>query len=396
MRIRFFQAVWLMPAFVLLSQGQSIWAQSSEIEQHLRQGEAALRANEIEVAGREFRTALTLDPASVRARTNLGVIYFRQADCPNAAEQFKRVLRIQPSLVKAEALWGICERRMGNKSGRKLLEDSFLKLRDVDLRSQVGMELIGIYYGEGNIERAVSTCQKLVEISPENPEILYTAQRLYNELADQTLNKLAILAPNSARMQEVIAERLINNGDLSSAIVHYKKALEIDPRLRGVHYELAEAFLELSRSDPEMRNAAEQEIEEARNVDGDSSTLECLLGKIALLENDLARSNSYYRKAFQLDPGNADAQLGLGRVLMMMDRPEEARKYLQMAVRSDPLNSSAHYRLAMADRKLGFTEEAQKEARLTDEIKRTKLNVEKLYQQMHKQAKEEDDTERPD
>ena len=43
-----------------------------------------------------------------------------------------------------------------------------------------------------------------------------------------------MLAPGSARMQQVIAERLVNEGDLKSATEHYKKVLEIDPRVPGV------------------------------------------------------------------------------------------------------------------------------------------------------------------
>jgi tetratricopeptide (TPR) repeat protein len=86
-------------------------------------------------------------------------------------------------------------------------------------------------------------------LDPDNIEILYMAQRVYSDLADDTLNKLAILAPGSARMQQVIAERLINGGDLKGATEHYRKALEIDPHLPGVHYELAEAILESAPGD---------------------------------------------------------------------------------------------------------------------------------------------------
>ena len=54
-------------------------------------------------------------------------------------------------------------------------------------------------------------------------------------------------------MQQVIAERLINEGDLKGATEHYRKALEIDPRVPGVHYELAEAILESAPTDAEAK-----------------------------------------------------------------------------------------------------------------------------------------------
>jgi predicted Zn-dependent protease len=199
------------------------------------------------------------------------------------------------------------------------------------------------------------------------------------------LNKLAILAPNSARMQQTIAERLINAGDLPSAIVHYRQALEIDPRLPGVHYELAEAILASGGSN--ARASAEQEIDQARKAEGDSAKLECLVGSMALDEGDLARADDHYGKALKLNPSDPEAQLGLGRVLIMMDKPEEARHYLEQAVESDPLSLTAHYRLASADKRLGLEQEAEKQARLTEEIRHAKLNVQRLYQEMHKETR---------
>lgn len=360
-----------------------------EIRGHITRAESALRSGDQETAAREFHAVLSLDPANSEARMNLGVIAFARGDCRVATDDLRTALRSRPSLVKAQALLGICEKRLGDSAAKRDLEKSFAQLDDPKLRVQVGMELVGLDYGGGRTDQAVPIMQKLVEIAPEDPETLFTAQRLYQELADDTLNKLAIVAPTSARMQQVIAERLINAGDLPGAIQHYKEALQLNAHLLGVRYELAEALLEANRSDAQMQAAAQEQIEEAKQVDGDSTSLESLLGQIALLQNDVQRAHAHYAEAFQLNPGSAEAQLGLGRVLLMMDRPQDARKYLQMAVQSDPLNSSAHYQLALADRKLGLEEEAHKEARLTDEIRHVKDNVGLLYQQMHQQARPE-------
>jgi predicted Zn-dependent protease len=239
--------------------------------------------------------------------------------------------------------------------------------------------------------------QSLVDLDPDNVEILYMAQRVYFDLADDTLNKLAILAPGSARMQQVIAERLINDGDLKGATEHYRKALEQNPRLPGVHYELAEAILEAAPNDSEAQAEAEKELETAVKFDGDSAKTECLFGRIAWRQSDLKGAYAHYERAFALDPNEVEAQIGISRLLVIMEKPEEALRYLRMAVAADPLNSEAHYRLAVVCKKLQLKDEADKEFRLFQEIKDAKEQVKTLYRQMNKKpsSKEEEnlDTE---
>jgi tetratricopeptide (TPR) repeat protein len=387
--MRFSAAVLVVAVLCPALFAQSQQEKTAEMRAHIIHAETALRAGDQDTAAREFRAVLALDPSNSEARVNLGVIAFARGECDVAANELRAALRVRPSLVKAQALLGICERRLTDRAAKRDLEKSFAQLNDLKLRVQVGMELVGLYYGEGRPDHAVPVMQKLVELAPEDPDTLFTAQRLYQELADDTLNKLALIAPASARMQQAIAERLINAGDLPGSIQHYKRALELNPQLAGVHYELAEALLESSRSDAQMQAAAQEQIQEAKQTDGDSANLESLLGEIALLQNQLQQAHAHYAEAIRLNPDSSEAQLGLGRVLLIMDQPQGARKYLQMAVQSDPLNSSAHYQLALADRKLGLAEEAHKEVRLTDEIRRAKDNVGLLYQQMHQQARPE-------
>jgi len=375
----------LVISAICSAQGQAT-SKPSEVHAHLSRAEAALRANDTSTAEREFRAVLSVDPGNAEANANLGILAYARGDYESARGDLRKALTTQPTLVKAEALLGLSERRTGDPAATKHLENSFAKLQDPKLETQVGMELVGIYYAEGETERAVSVTQKLVDINPEDPDVLYAAQRLYNELADATLSKLAIIAPNSARMQQVIAERLINAGDLQSAIAHYQQALQLNPRLPGIRYELAQAILESSRFDAKTQAAAVAKAEEAQQLEGDTASLECLLARVASLENNESQANDHYRQALKLDPGNTEAQIGLARMLVATNHLAEARKLLQMAIDSDPLNNTAHYRLAMVDKKLGFEDEAQKEARLSREIKTTRDNVQRLYLEMHKQT----------
>jgi tetratricopeptide (TPR) repeat protein len=357
---------------------------ATEVHEHLRRAAEYLRARDANSASRELRAVLALDPKNSEAYANLGVIAFFSRDYSQAAQYLHKALEIDPSLTKAEALLGICERRLGHPSAQALLEKSFPRLKDKSLQVQAGLELANLYYQQGSLDRAASTMHALVDLDPDNIEILYMAQRAYSDLADDTLNKLVVLAPGSARVQQVIAERLVNAGDLKRATEHYRKALEIDPRLPGVRLELAQAILEAQPSDTATQSEAEKELEAAVKADGDSAAIECVLARLALDRSDVDGAYTHYKQAFALDQGSSEAQLGLGHVLETMGKAEEALKYLRMAVQSEPLNDEAHYRLAMVCRKLQLKEEADKEARLFREIKQTRERVAGLYFEMNK------------
>jgi tetratricopeptide (TPR) repeat protein len=361
------------------------------VHDHLVKAAGYLKENDPGAAAAEFKAVLTIDPKNAEANANLGVITFLHGDYKNAAQYLRSALATDPSLVKSEALLGICEGKLGDPSAQASLEKSFPRVKEKSLQIQTGMELATLYYRQGNLDRAASVMRSLVDIDADNVEILYMAQRIYSELADDTLNKLALLAPGSARMQVVIAERLINEGDLKGATEHYRKALEIDPRLPGVHFELAEAILEGAPTAGANQAEAEKELQAAVKLDGASAKTECLLGRIAFQREDLNAAYAHYSRAFAMNPGDSEAQLGLGRALATMEKPQEAAKYLRMAVQSDPLNENAHFRLASVCRKLQLTAEAEKETKLFREIKEAKDRLENLYRQMHKKPPGQDD-----
>jgi len=183
-------------------------------------------------------------------------------------------------------------------------------------------------------------------------------------------------------MQQLIAEKLINADDLKNAIIHFRQALAGNPRLPGTHFELAEALLEGSPDDPKARAEAAGELQKAISIDGDSSKIECELGRIAMLESNLADAETHYQHAYQLNPDDAQADLGLAELLTRQNKPDDAAKYLRMAVASDPLNPEAHYRLSQVDKQLHLDEEQKKEMQLFIDIRASKAKIQNLYQQM--------------
>jgi len=362
----------------------------SELAADLERGQAALKANDQAAAAEAFHAALRIDPANAEAHANLGAIAFFQGDCSGAMRELRGALATAPTLENARGLIAMCEKNTGDPHAAADLESAFAKLKDPKLRVQVGVQLADLYYRGGNLDHTLPVVHELVELDPDNPDLLFFAQRIYSEMADDTLNKLALLAPDSARMQQLIAERLINSGDLNGAIEHYRKALAENPRLPGMHFELAEALLEGSNG-PDAQTQALAELAAAVKSEGDSPQIECAYGRIAATQGKFDEALAHYRRAYDMDPGNGEAQLGLGKALAEQSQLQEALKYLRMAVDSDPMNASAHYRLARVCAALHLSDEAQKQVKLYQEVRAAKDRVAQLYREMNRRPEPEDD-----
>jgi tetratricopeptide (TPR) repeat protein len=361
-------------------------AADSELKADLQHGQAALQAGDQTAAAEQFRAALKLDPRNVEAHANLGAIAFFRGDCAAAEPHFRDALRAAPGLIKAKALLSVCERRLGEPGAEPDMESAFAKLDDPKLRTQIGVELANSYYQQGDLEKTAGVLHTLLDANPDNVDILFFAQRVYSELADTAMNKLAVLASGSARMEQLIAERLINAGDLKDAIIHYRKAIEMDPRLPGIHFELAETLMEGTPNNADAQEQATKELQAAIQIDGDNARIESELGRIAALQFHTDEALAHYKKAYEMDPHDPTAQIGLADLAVKQSNFEQAAGYLHLAVQEDPLNAEAHYQLCQVDKRLNLDEEAQKELKLFLDIRASRDKVRELYRQMNPQT----------
>ena len=355
-----------------------------EIKLHFERAQAALKANSPDVAVNEFRAVLTLDPNNVEARANLGVIEYVKGDYTQASEDLRQALKLQPSLWKVEALLGMCEKRLGRlQSAQALLEKSFPHLQDPKLRTQVGMDLVELDYQNGDMASAVEVLPVLEQLNPTNVDVLYIAYRTFSALAEHAVDSIALTSPDSARMRQIMAQHLVNEGDIPGAIGQYRKALGLDPSLSGAHFELGEAILQNSKSEP-AREQAQKEFEASLALNPYDSKSEVWLGIVYSLNQDLKMALKHYTRALELDPNDIDAHTGVAKVLMAMGQTERAREQLLEAIHLNPLNAVAHYRLSTVYRQLGRTSDARRELATFNEIQEHKKRITTVYQQMRK------------
>lgn len=371
--------------------GQHSSTTAEEIAAHERKARQALEEKKPEEAVHEYQAILELDANNVDARGNLGVVAYLQGDCPAAVEQFVQVLRLQPELWKVQAMLGLCEKYVGSLANAKAhLESSFPHLSGAERRLQVraGLGLAEIYYQQAELERALPILHGLVETDPRNADVLYVEYRIYTDLADQARDKLGLVAPDSARMHQILAQHLINEGDARRAVEQYREALRIEPHLPGGHFELGEALLQdQSLTQGLARDEARKEFEIALQQNPNDAKAESRLAAIFYLQSDLDAALRHYNRAAQLDSNDAEAQIGLGQVLMAQDKNNEAVEHLKKGVELDPLNAIAHYRLSQAYRRLGENDAMEQEIKAYKQLRDTKERLRAVYTGIYNQEK---------
>jgi tetratricopeptide (TPR) repeat protein len=297
-------------------------------------------------------------------------------------------LQLKPGLWKLEALLGISERRAGDPAAAADLEESFTHLTEEKVRVQTGLELIELCYSIGDLNKAAGIAGTLRQISPTDPDVLYTAHRIYSDLADETTLSLVMAAPDSARMHQVMAQELARQGDSPAAIAHYREALKLEPQLPGAHFELAELLNAGGSRDNQQE--VEQEYKLALKNNPFDAKSENRLGEIAFRQSDLNGALEHYSRAVKLQPRDAEANIGLGKTLLSLHQPAKALPLLETAVQLDPYNALAHYRLGVAYRESGRGDDAKRELAEFQKLKAMREKLDQVYRQMRLKPKNAD------
>jgi tetratricopeptide (TPR) repeat protein len=370
-------------------------SRQQQIESHMKQAQVYLNENKPDLAAAEFRAIVALDPKNVDARGNLGVLLFFQGAYADAIPQLRAALKLQPALWKIQALLGMAEKRRGDiNSALGNLEKAFPKLQEQKIRIDTGMELIEAYSAAGELQKAAATVSVLRELDSTNVQIIYASYRIYSDLVDESRLSLTVVAPNSARVHQMMAHELARQGKAGEAIANYREALKLDPNVPGLHFELAEMLN--SSSIPGGLQEAEKEYEAALAVNPFDEKAECRLGDLVALRGDLKAATENYERALKLQPNDPDANIGLAKMLMTMNQTAKALPLLELAVKLDPTSAVAHFRLSTVYRQIGRTADAKRELEEYQKYKDMKEKLRELYRQMRlvPEKKENEDESR--
>jgi tetratricopeptide (TPR) repeat protein len=371
----------LLPAGSSFAVCQEKSGNQDQIGVHSQMAQQYLRQQRPDLAIPELQQVAALDPGNLDARANLGVLLFFRGDYAGALPHLQAAVKLQPDLYRIQALLGMAEEHVPDSAGaRKDLETSFPKLEDKKLRVEVGLELVGLYTENNDLEDAAGVITQLLKTNPDNAEVLYAAYRTYSDLSGESKLSLSLAAPDSAQMHQLLAHEELKEGNTNGAIAQFRKAIAMNPNLPGVHFELAELLN--TSADASIKKDAEQEYNAALKANPLDEKAQCRLADIDAAKGNASQALTGYSKAAELQPADADAKLGMAKMLLAMDQPDKAMPLLEQAVRLEPTNSAAHYRLATLYRKQGRMEDAKREVDLYQKYKNLKEQLRAAYKEL--------------
>ncbi len=365
-------------------------SKEQKIAEHRAKAQRYMAGKQLDAAITELQALEHLTPEDVEVHGNLGVIFFFKNDCAHAVPELRRTNELRDSLWRQMALLGFCEERLGDKENAiKDLEKAFPHTDDAKLNRDVGEALLRLYAVNNDMTRAAGVMTVLRDKNPTDVQLLYSAYQLYTDLANEAMLSLSLVSPNSAEMHRLMAHESLRYGDRVNGIAQLHEALKANPKMLGLHEELADALN--STLEGGNKDEAEKEYKLALAENPNDELSLCRLGEIAENHGDIQAAYDYFSKAVQLRPEDVLANLGMAKAYIAMKQPEKAAELLEGVVKRDPTNDVAHFRLSTVYRQLKRYDDAKRELAEYQKYKEMKDKLRKIYHnlRLHQESPDE-------
>jgi tetratricopeptide (TPR) repeat protein len=245
-----------------------------------------------------------------------------------------------------------------------LLKRAIRSATDRDLKKRIGLDGLHCAMTRDTPYDSLDFLAVLTRDFQHDPEVLYAATHAFSDLSMRSSQDLAKDAPFSFEVHELNAEALEVQGRWDEAAAEYRKILEINPLLPGVHARLGRALLAKPRPSETEVAQAKKAFEEEIEIDPRNAAAEYVLGQLAADANDYSTSIRHFERATKLDVNFSEAYLGLGTALNSAKRFPDAIPPLEAYEKMAPDSPTGHYQLALAYAGSGRKEDANREAAL--------------------------------
>jgi tetratricopeptide (TPR) repeat protein len=320
------------------------------------EGEAALRAGELDRATAAFRKVLAADPGAAGAYANLGVIAMRRQQWGQALEMLQKAERLAPNVAGIRLNIGLVYYRQNEFRAAIEPFESVVREQPGSVQARY---LLGLcYFFTERYGDAVTTLDPIWEAESGDLNYLYVLGNAANkagqsDVEERALTRFVELGRDTAEYHLLMGKAALNREENDKAIA---QAAELDSRLPFVHFNLGLAYLaraDFEKARDEFLRDAEIEPDVAFDYDR--------LGVVYSYLQEDAKAEGSFKRALRLDAHLSSSYFGLARVYQRERKFSLALGAVDEALRMDADNANYHNLKGQILMRLGKAEDAQKE-----------------------------------
>ncbi|MGC2660154.1 MAG: tetratricopeptide repeat protein [Bryobacteraceae bacterium] len=240
---------------------------------------------------------------------------------------------------------------------------------DAALDRLAGLGVVKCYQATGDMASAFALAHRLELRFPNDADVLYMTAKLHMQAFNDATLAMFQRTPASYRVHQLSGEIFEVQARYAEASVEFRKAIELNQRAPGLHYELGRALLLESHGSEALEKAAEQFRAELQ-LSPEDAACEFQLGQIAQVQGRGDEAKARFEHALALSPRFAEAMVALGKLYTQRKDYAGAIPLLVRATKIQSDNEAAHYALLSAYRDNGQMDEAKAEKAVLDRLQK--------------------------
>jgi len=315
---------------------QSASSQSSEdqIAQSFRAGQQALKQGDFARAAEDFKKVLALDPNLVEAEVNLGLAYQSLLDYDSAARHLAKALREKPDLLGPTVIAGMDYLKLGSPEKAIPYLQHALKLDPSN--SDARQALASSYLAQEDFRSAAEEFRQLAALDSDKPEAWFRLGHEYLDLSADLAFRGARLYKESAWGHRFLGDLLFQRNRWEDAQKEYRKALNADSRQSGLHTSLGLTYLRAGKMDE-----AGKEFHLELQADSRSEPAWLGLANLHLVEGQPAAALESVGKVWEVSPEFLAAQH-----FPAVELSSDSAKILGSRIQDEPEIQAKHFLLS--------------------------------------------------
>ncbi len=286
-------------------------------------------------AAEEFKKVLALDPSLIEAEVNLGLAYQSLSEYDLAVRHLTKALRERPNLLGPTVIVGMDYFKLGAPQKAIPFLQSALKLDPSNREAR--QALASAYLGQENFRSAAVEFRQIAVFDSDKSEAWFKLGHEYLDLAARLAYRGAHLYRESAWGHRFLGDLLFQRDRWEDASQEYRKALGIEPRQSGLHTSLGQAYLHAQKLEE-----AETEFHLELKLDSGSELAWLGLANLQLARGQAIAALESLRKVWEISP----EFLAVQRELVSIKLPQESAKAFISRVRDEPEGAAKHFSLA--------------------------------------------------